>query len=187
MIKQENLKREKLKEKILLLLLAGLVLGLNRSKTKSLKIIKGTIKEWKKIDERYLRKEIQSLYRSKMVDYKEDKDRNITIVLTDKGKLKALTYKFNEMKIERKDWDKKWRVVVFDIPEKLRSGRDALRDKLKELRFYQLQKSIFVFPYKCEDELNFIIEYFDLRPYVRLITAESIDNELHLKKIFNLL
>jgi DNA-binding transcriptional regulator PaaX len=76
--------------------------------------------------------------------------------------------------------------VVFDIPEKLKRGRDALREKLKELGFYELQKSVFVFPYECRDEIEFIIEIFELRKYVRFGVLEEIDNELHLKKIFEL-
>jgi len=91
------------------------------------------------------------------------------------------------MKIERKDWDGRWRIVVFDIPEKMRRSRDVLRDKLERLGFYELQKSVFVFPYQCEDEINFIIEYFNLRQYVRTGILEKIDNDLHLKKIFKLI
>jgi len=91
------------------------------------------------------------------------------------------------MKIKRENWDGKWRIVVFDIPEKIKRGRDALREKLKELGFYELQKSVFVFPYKCQNEIEFVIEFFNLRKYVRFGTLDSIDNNLHLKKIFKLI
>ena len=106
--------------------------------------------------------------------------------MTEKGRVKALTYKFLEMKIKNKEWDGKWRIVVFDIPEKIRRGRDALRWKIKGLGFYELQKSVFVFPYECKDEIYFIIEFFNLRQYARYGVLESIDNEEHLKKVFNL-
>ncbi len=66
-------------------------------------------------------------------------------------------------------------------------ARDALRERLKNLGFYELQKSVFVFPYECQDEVNFLIEFFNLRKYVRYAVVESIDNDLHLRKIFNLL
>ncbi len=69
----------------------------------------------------------------------------------------------------------------------MKRSRDALREKLKELGFYELQKSVFVFPYKSEDEIDFIIEFFEMRQYVRTILAEKIDNELHLKKIFKMI
>jgi len=90
------------------------------------------------------------------------------------------------MKIERKKWDGKWRIVVFDIPEKKKGVRNALRRKLKELGFYELQKSVFVFPYECGNEIEFIVEFFELRPYVRTGVLEKIDNTTHLKRIFKL-
>ena len=39
--------------------------------------------------------------------------------LTEKGKEKLLKYQLQELKIKKpKKWDKKWRVVIFDIKEK---------------------------------------------------------------------
>ena len=175
-----------IKQKILLLLLAGIAFGYSYTPQRQWKILKGVAEEWKKIDERKLRDEIRKLYQSKLIEKKENPDGSHTLLLTEKGKLKALNYHFQEMKIKRENWDGKWRIVVFDIPEKLKKARDALREKLKELGFYELQKSVFVFPYECQKEIEFIIEFFNLRKYVRFGVLEFIDNEFHLKKIFGL-
>ena len=176
-----------MKEKIILLFLAGFSLSFTYSLHKQWKIFKEVGKEWQKINERKLWSEIRGLYKSKLLRREEGADGSFTFILTDKGKIKAITYHFDKMKIERKDWDGRWRIVVFDIPEKMRRSRDVLRDKLERLGFYELQKSVFVFPYQCEDEINFIIEYFNLRQYVRTGILEKIDNDLHLKKIFKLI
>jgi DNA-binding transcriptional regulator PaaX len=176
-----------IKEKILLLLFYGLALGFTYLPHKQWRIIKGAVKEWKKIDEKALKEDIKKLYRSKLIKRKENPNGSFTFVLTDKGKLRALTYHFQTIKIERENWDKKWRIVIFDIPEKIKRARDALRDKLKEIGFYELQKSVFVFPYECKNEIDFIIEFFNLRRYVRFGVLNTIDNELHLKRIFNLI
>jgi len=176
-----------LKEKIILLFLAGFSLSFTYSLHKQWKIFKEVSKEWQKINDRKLWLEIRGLYKSKLLRKEECADGSFTFVLTDKGKIRAMNYHFEKMKIERKDWDGKWRIVVFDIPEKIRRGRDILRDKLGRLGFFELQKSVFVFPYQCEDEINFIIEYFNLRRYVRFGVLEKIDNDLHLKKIFKLI
>ena len=175
------------KKKILLSLLTGVALGFSYHPTRQWRILKATAKEWRKINQERLKREIWALYRSKLIKAKENPDGAFTYVLTDKGKMKVLTYHFKEMKIERGKWDGKWRLVIFDIPEKLKVYRNALREKLKELGFYELQKSVFVLPYSCQDELDFVIEFFNLRKYVRYGILESIDNELHLKKVFNLL
>ena len=58
--------------------------------------------------------------------------------------------------------------------------------KLKELGFKELQKSVLILPYECEDEINFIVEVFQIRPFVRFIRAKSFTNEEQLKIKFNL-
>ena len=77
-------------------------------------------------------------------------------------------------------------MVIFDIPEKKRRARDVLRETLKRMGFYEFQKSVFVHPYPCQDEMDYIIEYYNIRPYVRIVTAVELDNEPHLKNIFNM-
>jgi len=175
------------KQKILLLLFTGLEFGYSYSPHKQWQVLKRFSYKWNKINREKLRKDINQLYQSRLLKRQENKDGSITVILTDKGKMKALTYWFDNMKLKKDDWDKKWRIVIFDIPEKLKSGRDALRKKIKELGFHELQKSVWIYPYECKDEIDFIIEFFDMRKYVRFIVADCIDNELHLKKTFKLI
>ncbi|HEY4474939.1 MAG TPA: CRISPR-associated endonuclease Cas2 [Candidatus Paceibacterota bacterium] len=84
-------------------------------------------------------------------------------------------------------WDKKWRVVIFDIPEELHKNRNQLRAKLKNLGFYMLQKSVFVIPYPCEKELGYVCKNLKIADYVDVILAESVGfKEKEIKKFFNL-
>lgn len=173
-------------QKVILLLASGLGLGCARTSKQYFRVIKEVAAEWKKINKRSLESAIYKLYRSKLIREHENPDGSLTMVLTDKGKKKAITFNIDNMKIKKpKFWDKKWRMVLFDIPEKHKKAREALRETLKKLRFYEYQKSVLVHPYPCQDEVNFIIEYFDIRPHVRIVTATEFDNELHLKNIFN--
>lgn len=175
-------------EKILLLLAAGVVIGLSQSKSKAYFIMKQLPKELEKIDKYHLELAIKNLYKSKLVDFKENDDGSLTLFLTDNGKKKVLTYKVDEIKFKKqKEWDGYWRVVIFDVPEELKIGRNAISEKLTQAGAYRLQKSVFVYPYDCKDEVDFLVEFYNLRRYVRFIVAKSIDNELHLKKIFNLI
>jgi DNA-binding transcriptional regulator PaaX len=174
------------KQKILLLLLGGLAFGYSYTPKTQWRVLKQISYEWKKINKEKLRKDINQLYQTKLIRRKENSDGSYTIELTEKGQMKSLTYHFEKMIIKGENWDGKWRLIVFDIPENKRKGRDALRDKIKKLGFYELQKSVWVFPYECKNEIDFITEFFGLKKYVRFGILESIDNELHLKKIFNL-
>jgi len=174
-------------KKILILLMGGLSLGLSRSPRQQFKILKQIGKEWDKINQRALRQSIKSLYERKLINIKENKDGTLSLILSDNGKQKVLTYEIESIRIKRpKNWDRKWRLIIFDIPEKFKKVREAMRYKLKQLGFYQLQKSVFVFPYECQDEADFLIEFYDIRPYVRQVIAEKIDNELHLRQFFEL-
>lgn len=175
-------------QKILLLLLGGLALGLSGSPIAYFSIIKAIGKEWEKINNRALHKAIKHLYKNKLIDAKDNTDHTTAITLTDNGNIKALTYQIDEVRVlKMRKWDKKWRVILFDIPEKQKKSRNALARILKNAGFYQFQKSVFVHPFECKNEMDFVIEFFSLRPYVRIIIAEHIDNELHLKKLFDLI
>ena len=182
-----NMSDKVIQQKIILLLLGGVALGLVASPLGQLRIRRELSREWKKINQKHLKEEIRNLYRSKLVSMKQNNDGTSTLTLTDKGKVRALTYRFDDMKIKREKWDGQWRLVIFDIPEDLRKARDALRFKLRDLGFCELQKSVFVFPYECKNEIDFIVEFFQVRPYVRYGILRLIDNDLHLRKIFHLL
>lgn len=114
------------------------------------------------------------------------KDGDKTIVrLTKSGKKKVLKFKFEDLAIKKQvKWDKKWRIVIFDIPEPYRTGRNALAFKLRELGFVPLQKSVWIYPYPCEDEVDFVGELYEVRQFVRIITADQIDKQADVMKVF---
>ncbi len=83
-----------------------------------------------------------------------------------------------------KRWDKRWRVVFFDIPESKRQSRNSLVAKLKELGFYQLQKSTWVHPFACKLEVEFIKRAYKVTPYVTYAEIENIDRHSQLVRHF---
>ncbi len=175
-------------KKILLLLETGITLSLTRRPDIYFSILKKTAKEWKKINERNLRDAIRRLYKSKLIDYKENKDKTVTIVLSERGRKRILRYDLDKIQIKKPlKWDNLWRLIAFDIPEDKKPGRTALVAKLKELGFYPMQKSVYIHPYECEDEVNFIAEIFNLASYIRFLRVKDIDIELDLKNRFRLL
>ncbi len=175
-------------QKALLLLFAGIGLSIARTPRQYFRVVRGVGEEWQKINKQSLERAIAGLYKSKLIREHENPDGSLTMMLTDKGKQKAITFNIDNMEIKKpKQWDRKWRMVLFDIPEKYKPAREALRENLKRLGFYEYQKSVLVHPYPCQDEVSFVVEYFDIRPYVRIITATELDNGLHLRKLFGLL
>jgi len=175
-------------KKVLLLLSGGLALSLTRRPDAYFRIMKNIAKEWKKINERSLRESIKKLYQSKIIDYKENNNGTVELILTDAGKKKILLYDLEKLEINKPlKWDNLWRVVVFDIPEDKKRARMAISSKLKELGFYPMQKSVFIHPYECKDEIDFVTELFNIVPYVRFLRVKDIDIELDLKNRFHLI
>lgn len=167
--------------------MGGVALGLTRSPGRYFKILKAIRKEWRAIDRDALKKAIRSLYESRMISSRDNPDGSVTIVLSRRGKaaVRCLTYVPENMQIPTaQQWDGKWRIVVFDIPHHLRKARDAFRFHIRRLGLYPLQKSVFIYPYECGNEIDFLVEFHQVRPYVRYIIAEEIDTALHLRRIF---
>lgn len=130
---------------------------------------------------------LKRMQKRRLIEIIKEKDDKIIISITEKGKKRLLEYNIDDMKIKRPEkWDKKWRVVSFDIPEKRKKSREALREKLKDFDFYPLQKSLFVLPFPCRDEIDFIAEIFQIQNNITYFETSKISNEYKLRKYFDL-
>ncbi|MFH1631658.1 MAG: CRISPR-associated endonuclease Cas2 [bacterium] len=108
------------------------------------------------------------------------------IKITEKGRRCLVEYNIDTIKIHKIPWDGKWRIVVYDIPEKHRHARFVLRDKLKQIGFIKLQKSVWICPYECQNEIDFICEVYSVSQYVNYIITEKIDADQALRTKFSL-
>ena len=175
------------KQKVLLLLATGVVLGFSKSFRNQRYILKNLSKVWKEIDRQYLYRILREFNQDRLVSYDEKNDGTIQIILTEEGRKRVLSFQIDSMKINRPaKWDRKWSLVTYDIPEKKKPAREALREKFKELGFYEWQKSVFIFPFPCRDEIDFLTEFFEIRSHVRYAELINPTNEAELKLHFGL-
>lgn len=108
-----------------------------------------------------------------------------SIELTAKGKRLAKKYLIDQMEVALpRKWDKKWRLVIFDIPNEKRIIRDVLREKLERIGFMKLQESVYVFPFDCQKEIDIMKATYYIRPYVQYIVADRIETEVNLLENF---
>jgi DNA-binding transcriptional regulator PaaX len=176
-----------IQQKILLLLLGGLALGCSRSPRQYFSVLKLASKEWEVLGRRGTNRSVQLLYEAKLVAEKRNSDGSISLVLTKEGRRRAAFFQQRTLHIKKPaKWDKKWRVILFDIPEKQRQLRDIFRHHLQKIGFKELQKSVFVFPYDCESELLSLVKLYDAEKYFRFILATDINDSKQLRKLFAL-
>lgn len=76
---------------------------------------------------------------------------------------------FNE-----KNWDGKWRIVIFDIPESKSNVRRLLRYRLKEWGFVPWQKSVWATKQDVTEKLKGLIKELKINNWVALIESENV-------------
>lgn len=87
---------------------------------------------------------------------------------------------------KKRRWDKRWRVIIFDIQERRRKVRDRLRITMRDLGFAHLQDSVWVYPYDCEDLMALLKAKLKLGSAVLYMVVEHIENDKHLREHFGL-
>ena len=129
-----------------------------------------------KLDSKNISRALYNLKKRKIIQVRE-KNGKVRIILTEKGRLKKLDYDMERMTIPKpKSWDKYWRFLVFDIPEDKKLIRDELRAGLKRLGFIQFQQSVWIHPYPCEEEIDFLAEFLKVNQFLTLLTVRVKDD-----------
>ena len=141
----------------------------------------------KRIKKFNLERSLNSLKENKLIDLSEIQD-GYMVKVTKNGKSYVRKFDLDNLDILKPaKWDKKWRLVIFDIPEDKKKERDFLAKKLKEVGFCAIQDSVFIFPYDCEEEVDFLKEVCEVGKYVQFGVLTSISNQDILVKHFDLL
>ncbi len=108
-------------------------------------------------------------------------------ILTASGEKILKRWQLADYKLTKpKKWDKKWRIVIFDIPERKKSIRDKIRQIFAETGFRRLQDSVWVYPYDCEDVIGLLKTDFGIGRDLLYVIADQIENDKHLRQEFDL-
>ncbi|MCL5784358.1 MAG: hypothetical protein M1142_03330 [Patescibacteria group bacterium] len=113
---------------------------------------------------------LQRLRQKGFIEKVPEKDTNkIILKLTEAGR-EFLLFSKSDDEIE---WDGKWRIVVFDIPENKRLVRDILRRRLKLWDFQPWQKSVWASKKNVTEKLRKLIKELDITDWVLVIESEN--------------
>src|SRR3990167_971424 len=129
--------------------------------------------EWKQFNQGYLRRTVKRLERQRIVEM-EEKEGQTFIAITERGKRKILKYALDTLTIQKPlVWDRKWRIVMYDIPK-------------KRMKFLQIQKSVYLTPYPCENEIEFIRSYLGVAENTKLLTVGMLEHQETYREYFGL-
>lgn len=114
------------------------------------------------------------------------KNGKIFLQLTKRGRIFTLLSKLKQNFPRSNHWDGKWRLLIWDVPESSRRERNFIRAFVKNLGFYQLQKSVFITPFELPRAAVDYLNWSGLDKFIRILRVDSMDNDKYLKKQFNL-
>jgi len=90
------------------------------------------------------------------------------------------------LKNQKRKWDGRWRMVVFDVPERRRKVRTRLCAIMREIGFVRLQDSVWVYPYDCEDFIALLKVELKIGKDVLYAIVDTIEHDKNLRQHFNL-
>jgi CRISPR/Cas system-associated endoribonuclease Cas2 len=107
--------------------------------------------------------------------------------LTEEGKhqLVRMVARSPDTRIHKR-WDKRWRMVIYDIREERKQMRKELQSLLRNFGFMKLQNSVWVYPHDCEALVVLLKANFKVGQEVLYVVVEKIENDTLLKKHFEI-
>ena len=118
----------------------------------------------------------------------EERDGKKFVRLTERGE-EALAFGQQKLQLANRKprkWDRRYRLVMFDVPEKRKKIRERLRFEMQEVGFLHLQDSAWVYPYDCEEFIALLKADLHIGKDVLYAVVEEIENDKWIRKHFSL-
>lgn len=131
---------------------------------------------------KWLNKKLHEMKKKGLIDLGGEE-----IKLTAKGKRMLEDIELSELNIATpKRWDGTWRLVSYDIPERLKKARDFFRYVLEKNGFRQIQESLWVHPYPCKEEVAVLAKNINIARYIIVMETDKLPNEEDMQDHFRL-
>lgn len=143
-------------------------------------------KYFARLDSRSQQREMRRIlaYMKRQALVTEDYEHGMQISKKARKRLEKIDFDSLSIKSPPK-WDKRWRILFYDIPESHKKARDKLAFKLRKLGCQQLQRSVWVHPFPCEEQVAHIALLYDVDSYITFIETSHINNAKALEERFS--
>ena len=182
-------RRTRVKEVVLSLLVSSGASALTSLAANALPAFKVFIKKPRDKYNRlhYIKSVVRNLADRGLVSLEKNSRGQVLVKLTKAGKAEVARYFHGELVLQKpKVWDRKYRLVIFDIKEWKRGIRDELRRWLLHLGFVRLQNSVWVYPYECQEIVVLLKSKFRIGKEILYLTVDYLENDYWLRREFNL-
>jgi len=153
----------------------------------TLQLLKKVDPDWivKRSPKQRIREAAYRLQKKGLVAF-EHKHNRVFLRITTRGKTRLQSLVVRGPLPRPLRWDGKWRLVIFDIPEKRHSLRARARGIVAGFGFVRLQDSVWAYPYDCEEAIALLKSELHIGKDLLYIIADAIEYDLPLRKEFAL-
>ncbi len=118
----------------------------------------------------------------------EERDGKRCVRLTERGEemLALEQQRMGLANAKPRKWDHRYRLVMFDVPERRKKIRERLRFEMREIGFLRIQDSAWVYPYDCEEFIALLKADLHIGKDVLYAVVEEIENDGWIRKHFDL-
>ncbi len=107
--------------------------------------------------------------------------------ITEKGERKLLELEGMRYQVSKtKKWDGRWRMLIFDIPEKRKSLRNRIRETLMGVGFIKVQDSVWLYPFDCEEFVVLLKADFRIGKDLLYAIVDSLEGDHFFRSHFGL-
>lgn len=111
-------------------------------------------------------------------------DEKIEIKITYKGKEILKKVNVDSMQIDKSKFDGTWRLIMFDVPNTKNKERLAFTEKLKDLGFIMIQKSVWALPCECYEEVMVLRKFYGIEKFVTYVEVANCEDQVNWKNKF---
>ena len=131
--------------------------------------------------------EIIGTSRNRLIKNGYLKYQNGKLTITERGERYLMKEIIYEKLKNKKKWDGKWRVLIFDIPERKKTMREYIRHNSISIGFMRLQDSVWIYPYDCEDLITLLKADLKIGKDVLYMIVEALEYDKPVKSYFGLI
>lgn len=74
-------------------------------------------------------------------------------------------------------WDKRWRIIIYDIPNEKSAARQELHYRLRRYGCFHLQRSVLITPFPCFDDIALLASEMNVETFITYFETDMLAND----------